>query len=123
MKWPALIILTFACLACGGMLPEKVTHRAPASIPAPVNESRISDRFTHLHVLKAEYLKKKEPQGLKVVEGMITAIREKNPAIEHPATLPDLKKLRNNPGFIALELTVEHLSHRESVKLASRHLD
>lgn len=123
MKWPALIILTFACLACGGMLPGKVTQRAPASIPVVVDESRLSDQLTHLHVLKAHYLKKEESLGLKVVEGMIADIRIKNPTIQHQTTLPDLKRLRNNPGFISLELTVEHLSHRESVKLASRHLD
>lgn len=122
MKLFALLILTFTCLACGGMLPGKLAIREPASVPAPAMKTSDQGReLTHLQVLHKKLLRENKTLSLAIVNGMLAELKEKNPALSDPETLPDLKELRKNPAFVSLELTVEHLSHRESVKNGPRH--
>ncbi len=118
MKWPALILLVFICLACGGMLPGKVSEH---KVPLPVKEvdAFVVENRLHLSVLEAKYLKENQVLNLAIVRGMILELDGKNPAIILPVSLPDLKEMRKRPAFLSLELTVEHLSHRESVKQRS----
>lgn len=120
MKWPALILLTFICLACGGMLPGKITKDKTLAPKKTVNHTAIQKRL-HLSVLESKYLKEDLALNLAIVRGMIMELEGKNGAYVLPDSLPDLKDLRKRPSFLALELTVEHLSHRESVKQNPRH--
>ncbi len=118
MKWPALTILVFICLACGGMLPGKVTeHKFP--LPVKTVDASINENRLNLSVLEAKYLKEKQVLNLAIVRGMILELEGKNPTLILPDSLPDLKEMRKKPAFLSLELTVEHLSHRESVKQRS----
>lgn len=118
MKWPALILLAFISLACGGMLPGKVTGH---KVLLPVNsvDAFAFENRIHLSVLEAKYLKENQVLNLAIVRGMILGLEGKNPTLIIPDSLPDLKEMRKKPAFLSLELTVEHLSHRESVKQRS----
>jgi hypothetical protein len=120
MKWPVLILVFFACLACGGLLPEKLTPKKMKAAPQVIDVSLTEQRL-HLSILEAKYLKEDRKLNLAIVRGMILELEAKNPALRVPATLPQIKDLRKNHAFLSLELTVEHLSHRDSVKLNSRH--
>lgn len=120
MKWPALLILVFVCLACGGMLPGKV-KKTPLKVEARVTNLHATLQRIHLSVLEVKYLKENRQLNLAIVRGMILELEGKNPDITLPDSLPDLKEMRKRPAFLSLELTVEHLSHRESVKENSRH--
>ncbi len=120
MKWPLLILLTLACLACGGMLPGKVIpQKLRTQVKAP--EHSVPEQALYLKVLEAKYLKEKRTLNLAIVRGMLVELERKNSQLTLPDSHPDLKELRKDPAFLSLELTIEHLSHRESVKGNSRH--
>lgn len=119
MKLAALILLTLICLSCGGLIQGKSLGRVPASVMTRPN-SLIMDQRLFLSVLKTKYEKENKAINLAIVKSMIMELEEKYPSLpDVKASLP-LENLRKRPGFLSLELTIEHLSHRESVKLSAR---
>lgn len=116
---PFLLILFVACLSCGGMLPERTATRKPAGKTLEVRPE-IHEKRVHLDVLEARYIHEDRSLELAIVRGMILKLQEKHPGLHLPASPADQRKLRNDPAFLSLQMTVEHLSHRESVKIASR---
>lgn len=118
MKWFSLILIFLVSLSCGGMLPGKIAH-APVIHKVSI-DTGIHDRRLFLDALESKYLKEKKGINLAIVRSMIVELEGKYPALSKSEGLPDLKDLRNKPAFLSLELTVEHLSHRESVKLSAR---
>ncbi|MES2525720.1 MAG: hypothetical protein V4598_01480 [Bdellovibrionota bacterium] len=120
MKLVALIFLGLLGISCGGVILEKkevVNLRAPAASPAREN----SEKLVFLKALESKYLQENKPLNLSITRAMMM---EMNGASRGPASSishAELKKLRKNQSFLSLELTIEHLSHREEVKLGTRH--
>ncbi len=120
MKLVAIILLGLLGISCGGVILDKkevVNLRPPASSPAHEN----SEKLVFLKALESKYLQENRPLNLSITRAMMMEIggvsRGPASAISHS----DLKKLRKNQSFLSLELTIEHLSHREEVKLGTRH--
>jgi acetylglutamate synthase len=120
MKLAGLFILSLICLSCGGLMKTQEVVRAPASVEA-LPSAEVTDQKLYLAALEIKYSNEKKAINLAIVRSMITELEARYPSL--PASYDDLalENLRKRPGFLALELTIEHLSHRESVKLSTRH--
>jgi hypothetical protein len=118
MKSLLLLSLISMLVSCGGMLLENKQVRAPASV-APIVTEELRDEELYLRILEKKYAD--HPLRRAIVRGMLVEIHDKHPNLVPLDRSVDLKELHKNPRFLALELTVEHLAHRESVKLSMRH--
>lgn len=120
MKLAALMFASLICLSCGGLMQTQTVARKPASIEARPS-TEVADQRKYLAALEIKYANEKKAINLAIVRSMIVELETKYPSL--PASYDDLalENLRKRPGFLALELTIEHLSHRESVKLSTRH--
>lgn len=116
---PLFLILFIACLSCGGMLPERSATRTPAGRPLEISAA-IHEKRVHLDVLENKFLLEGRSLELAIVRGMILKLQEKHPDLTLSAYSVDQRKLRKDSAFLSLQMTVEHLSHRESVKNSSR---
>lgn len=116
MRILGLITILF-CFACGGMLPEKKVTRLPASIATPVP----FEQHQCLSLLETKYQSEKKELKLSIVRGMILKLEEKYPELKHTSDKASPDELRKGVGYRSLELSVEHLSHREAVKFHTRH--
>ena len=119
MKAVVIILMGLLGISCGGVTLDKKTTlnlRAPASSPAREN----SEKLVFLRALESKYLQENKPLNLSITRAMIMEIEGELP-VARAVSLSDLKKLRKNQSFLSLELTIEHLSHREQVKLGTRH--
>lgn len=119
MKLVAIILLGLLGISCGGVILDNkpvVNLRAPASSPAHEN----SEKLVFLRALESKYLQENKPLNLSITRTMIMEI-DGGQLASDPVSLSELKKLRKKQSFLSLELTIEHLSHREQVKLGTRH--
>ncbi len=119
MKLVAIILLGLLGISCGGVILDKkevVNLRAPAHSPAPQN----TEKLVFLRALESKYLQENKPLNLSITRAMIMEM-EGEQSESGTVSVADLKKLRKNQTFLSLELTIEHLSHREQVKLGTRH--
>ncbi len=120
MKITSLILLIVLGISCGGVTLDKKqspVKRETSHSPATQN----TEKLVHLKILEQKYLQEENHMKLAITRGMIMETEAEN---EVSGTLPqvtDLKKLRKNQAFLSLEMTIEHLSHREQFKLGTRH--
>lgn len=114
---PALFLLVI-CASCGNVLPAKMIARMPASV---VVTQPPYDQRLYLGVLEEKYKAENKTMGLSIVRGMILGLEEKWPELENFEVKTPTKEMTSRPAFRSLEMTVEHLSHRESVRIQTRH--
>lgn len=120
MKLATLILISLICLSCGGLMQDKTVSRLPASV-IEIPSAEVIDQRLFLSALKMKYEKENKAINLAIVRSMIMELEEKYPSLPDSHDSATLEILRKRPGFLSLELTIEHLSHRESVKLSTRH--
>lgn len=120
MKLATLFLLSLICLSCGGLMQGKATGRRPASVLVKPSPEDIDQRI-FLSALKTKYERENKAINLAIVRSMIMELEEKYPMLAGSHDSMTTENLRKRPGFLSLELTIEHLSHRESVKQSTRH--
>lgn len=118
MKSFSLFLISLICLSCGGLMQGKPSSRMPASVNHKASSEVIEQRH-FLSALKAKYEKEQRPVSLAIVRSMMSELDEKYPSLPKRHDSDSVEILRKRPEFLSLEFTIEHLSHRESVKLSA----
>ena len=115
-----LTFLILTCLACGGHQLEMKPVRIPASVVLAPEPEVINQRL-FLSALEAKYKKENKAIKLAIVHSMLMELEEKYPSLPDSREKANVESLRKRPDFLSLELTIEHLSHREEVKQRASH--
>ncbi len=113
-----LSLALFIITSCGGL---DLGMKSSKAKPETQITSDVSEKYAHLQILKIRFQAKEETLNQVVVKNLILELEHHYPQLihtRHELKLPEAEILKN-PAFRSLELTVEHLSHRESVKFKS----
>jgi hypothetical protein len=105
-------------ISCGGVTLEKkhsVFHRSQIHSPSEQD----NEKLVHLKILERKYAQENKPMDLAITRAMILEIPDGKSEHILIDSMSELKKLRENHAFVSLEMTIEHLSHREQFKLGT----
>ena len=120
MKLVSLILLILLGISCGGVTLEK--KQRPLRLTTTHSPAiQNTEKLVHLKILEQKYLQEENHMNLAITRGMILEIEGDTSSTGTIPEVADLKKLRKNQAFLSLEMTIEHLSHREQFKLGTRH--
>ncbi len=119
MKYVPLLFVLVQIISCTGitlekhpLLGKKVKHIFPLE--------QSSEKLAHLKILERHFLHENNKMKLSITRGMIMELNG-TPLKATNKAPPNLKALEKNQNFVALQMTIEHLSHRAEFKLLNRH--
>lgn len=118
MRTYALLLVSLFTLSCGGVMQGKTTYRLPASVSEKPS-SEVIEQWLFLSALQTKYEQEQKVMNLAIVRTMRTKLEENYPTLPRIQVRPTFESLRKRPEFLSLEFTIEHLSHRNSVKLSA----
>ncbi len=119
MRAAFLIMALIVTASCGGVdLSSKPTLKKRQ----PAISLEVREKYHHLEILKAHFAASEQTLNQVVVRSLMLELEHTYPRLLQGHQ--NLKKsnvvdMRKNLAFLSLELTVEHLAHREAVKLSS----
>lgn len=119
MKYVPLLFVLIQIISCTGITLEKhqiLSKKGKNIFPYGQN----SEKLAHLKILERHFLYENKKMKLSIARGMIMELNG-TPLKATNKTPPDLKELKKNQNFVALQMTIEHLSHRAEFKPLNRH--